>query len=238
MSLNAIMAEVETISFEKAFERCKLPVNQLLTKDQQAIIMENINIVNYNRKDTIVKQHSVSNHVYYIIKGTIKVSSEQRKGKNLVLKIDTTGSFVGLISLLGSDSYNFTLTAIENCTLAQIPIASLKSVMLLNNRFAIEIIQLISRHSLFLINRLSGLLYKQLPGRVADLILYFADDIYCNNEFEFPVNRTELAEFCGTTKESLIRTLSEFNHDRIIELERNRIKIVSYDILKTLSRLG
>lgn len=232
------MADVITISFEKTFEKCKLPVNQLLTAEQQAIIMNSINIVNYNRKDIIVKQFSASSHVYYIIKGIIKVSSEQRKGKNLVMKIDTTGSFVGLISLLGGDSYDFTVTAVENCTLAQIPVTTLKSVMLQNARFALEISQLISRHGLFLINRLAGLLYKQLPGRVADLILYFADDIFCNNEFEFPVNRTELAELCGTTKESLIRTLSEFNHDRIIELERNRIRIISYDILKTLSRFG
>ena len=232
------MADVITISFEKTFEKCKLPVNQLLTAEQQAIIMDSINIVNYNRKDIIVKQYSASSHVYYIIKGIIKVSSEQRKGKNLVMKIDTTGSFVGLISLLGGDSYDFTVTAVENCTLAQIPITTLKSVMLQNARFALEISQLISRHGLFLINRLAGLLYKQLPGRVADLILYFADDIFCNNEFEFPVNRTELAELCGTTKESLIRTLSEFNHDRIIELERDRIRIISYDILKTLSRFG
>lgn len=232
------MAEVITISFEKTFEKCKLPVNQLLTAEQQAIIMNSINIVNYNRKDIIVKQFSASSHVFYIIKGIIKVSSEQRKGKNLVMKIDTTGSFVGLISLLGGDSYDFTVTAVENCTLAQIPVTTLKSVMLQNARFALEISQLISRHGLFLINRLAGLLYKQLPGRVADLILYFADDIFCNNEFEFPVNRTELAELCGTTKESLIRTLSEFNHDRIIELERNRIRIISYDILKTLSRFG
>ncbi len=232
------MADVITISFEKTFEKCKLPVNQLLTAEQQAIIMNSINIVNYNRKDIIVKQFSASSHVYYIIKGIIKVSSEQRKGKNLVMKIDTTGSFVGLISLLGGDSYDFTVTAVENCTLAQIPVTTLKSVMLQNAQFALEISQLISRHGLFLINRLAGLLYKQLPGRVADLILYFADDIFCNNEFEFPVNRTELAELCGTTKESLIRTLSEFNHDRIIELERNRIRIISYDILKTLSRFG
>jgi CRP/FNR family transcriptional regulator len=232
------MADVKTISFEKTFEKCNLPVNQLLTTEQQVIITDNINIINYNRKDIIVKQFSASSHVYYIIKGIIKVSSEQRKGKNLVVKIDTAGSFVGLISLLGGDSYNFTVTAAENCTLAQIPISTLKSVMLQNTRFALEISQLISRHSLFLVNRLAGLLYKQLPGRVADLILYFADDIFCNKEFEFPVNRTELAELCGTTKESLIRTLSEFNHDRIIELQRNRIRIISYDILKTLSRIG
>jgi len=232
------MTDLNTISFEKTFERCKLSVNKLLTAEQQAIIMDNINIVNYNRKDIIVKQFSASSHIYYIIKGIVKVSSEQRKGKNLVMKIDTAGSFVGLISLLGGDSYNFTVTAIENCTLAQIPISALKSVMLQNERLALEISQLISRHGLFLVNRLAGLLYKQLPGRVADLILYFADDIFCNNEFVFPVNRKELAEFCGTTKESLIRTLSEFNHDRIIELERNRIRIVSYEILNTLSRFG
>lgn len=232
------MAEIETISFEKTFEKCKLPVNQLLTPEQQAFIMNNINIVNYNRKDIVVKQFSASNHIYYIIKGIVKVSSEQRKGKNLLMKIDTAGSFVGLISLLGGDSYDFTVTAVENCTLAQIHISTLKSVMLRNARFALEVSQLLSRNGLFLLNRIAGLLYKQLPGRVADLILYFANDIYCNNEFEFPVNRTELAELCGTTKESLIRTLSEFNHDKIIELERNRIRIISYDILKTLSRFG
>ncbi len=233
-----MMGVIETISFEKTFEKCKIPVSQLLTKEQQAIVLGNINVVSYNRKNTIVKQFSASNHIYYIVKGTVKVSSEQRKGKNLVLRIDTAGKFIGLISLLGSESYSFTLSAVDDCTVAQIPISTLKSVMLLNNQFALEICQLISRHCLFLVNRLSGLLYKQLPGRVADLILYFADDIYCNHEFDFPVNRTELAELCGTTKESLIRTLSEFKHDKIIELERNKVRIISYDILKTLSRLG
>lgn len=232
------MGVINNITFEKIFEKCKLPVSQLLAPEQQGIVMDSINIISFNRKDTVVKQYSVSNHVYYILKGTVKISNEQRKGKNLVLKIETEGGFIGLVSLLGGELYNFTVTAIENCTLAQIPISTLKAVMLLNNRFALEISQAISRDGIFLVNRLSGLLFKQLPGRVADLILYFAEEIFRNNEFNFPVNRTELAELCGTTKESLIRTLSEFKHDKIIELDGNGVKIISYEILKTLSRFG
>ncbi|WP_394366221.1 Crp/Fnr family transcriptional regulator [Tenuifilum thalassicum] len=107
-----------------------------------------------------------------------------------------------------------------------------------NHKLSKEFLKCFSKDYLYQANRLSGLLFKQLPGRVADLILYFAEEIYSSDEFEFPLNRAGLAEICGTTKESLIRTLSEFNHDRIIELNRNSVKINSYDILKTLSKLG
>jgi CRP-like cAMP-binding protein len=47
-----------------------------------------------------------------------------------------------------------------------------------------------------------------------------------------------LAELAGTTKESLIRTLTEFKNDKIIELDGKTIKIKSMDIIKTLSRIG
>lgn len=232
------MLVAETITFESIFGRCKFPLENILTPEQKELLLASVNVVSFNRKDTIIKQNSVSTHIYYIVDGIIKISREQRKGKNLVLKLDTSGNFVGLISLLGGDTYNFTLTAIENTTIAQIPVSTIKNLIQQNNRFSLEVSQLISKHSIFLINRLSGLLYKQLPGRVADLILYFSEEIYCNQEFTFPVNRSELAELCGTTKESLIRTLSEFNHDRIIEMNRSKIRIISHDILKTLSKLG
>jgi CRP-like cAMP-binding protein len=98
--------------------------------------------------------------------------------------------------------------------------------------------QRISSDNLFNIGRLSSLLSKQLPGRVADIILYFSEVIFESNEFSIPLTRQELAELAGTTKESLIRTLSEFKHDKIIDMTRNGFSINSLNILKTLSRLG
>jgi CRP-like cAMP-binding protein len=91
---------------------------------------------------------------------------------------------------------------------------------------------------LFIFDRLMSQSHKQLPGRIADVILYFSEIIYNNNEFEFPLTRRELAELAGTTKESFIRTLAEFKNDKIIDLDGSRVKINSLKIVRTLSELG
>lgn len=224
--------------FDSLFGRCSLPISVLLSDSEKDLIMSNINIVEYNRKDIILKQNSRTSHILYLSSGLIKISRELRKGKSLILKIENSGNFVGLTSILGGESYDFTVSAIESCTAIYIDVDVFTSILEKNGQFGIEISRQISRSTIFNINRLSGLLYKQLPGRVADLIIYFSENIYRNSSFKFPLTRQELAELCGTTKESLIRTLSEFNHDRIIEMDRSNVKIISFDILKTLSRLG
>ena len=101
-----------------------------------------------------------------------------------------------------------------------------------------HIINQLSKDGLFIFDRLMSQSHKQLPGRIADVILYFSDVIYNNPEFEFPLTRRELAELAGTTKESFIRTLTEFKNDKIIDLEGSKVKINSLKIIRTLSELG
>ncbi len=91
---------------------------------------------------------------------------------------------------------------------------------------------------LFIFERLMSQAHKQLPGRVADVILYFARDVFKDTTFSIPFTRKELADLAGTTKESFIRTLTEFRNDKIIEITGSRITIKSMDIIKTLSELG
>ena len=62
--------------------------------------------------------------------------------------------------------------------------------------------------------------------------------IYKDLKFSFPLTRRELAELSGTTKESFIRTLTEFKNDKIIELNGSEVEIKSLKIVKTLSELG
>ena len=101
-----------------------------------------------------------------------------------------------------------------------------------------ELIRLVSREGLYMFEKLLRLSHKQLPGRIADVILYFSDIIHKNEEFDFPLTRRELAELAGTTKESFIRTLAEFKNDKIIELNGSHVKINSMKIVRTLSELG
>jgi CRP-like cAMP-binding protein len=232
------MFDSSKLDFSAIFGNSTIPLKQILSINEQKLLLNNIQVIHFKNREIIAKQGSISKLVYYVVDGHIKISRELRRSKNIVLKLVTPGNFIGIPSLLNGITFNFTLSSVKASTVCQIPFSVFDTILENNHKLSKEFLKCFSKDYLYQANRLSGLLFKQLPGRVADLILYFAEEIYSSDEFEFPLNRSGLAEICGTTKESLIRTLSEFNHDRIIELNRNSVKINSYDILKTLSKLG
>ena len=212
--------------------------NPLLKDFVRNLLDLNSNLVEYSRRDTIIKQSARSSHILYINSGLVKISKEVRKGKNLILDIQGPNNFIGISTVFGSDTYNFSVTAIEPSVVSFIDTKVFKEIISNNGALGFELISQISRNNIMMIDKLSSLLYKQLPGRIADIIIYFSENIYKNNTFTFPLTRQELAELAGTTKESVIRTLSEFKHDKIIDFERNTVTVFSPKIIHTLSRLG
>ncbi|MFC2087723.1 Crp/Fnr family transcriptional regulator [Bacteroidota bacterium] len=79
---------------------------------------------------------------------------------------------------------------------------------------------------------------RHLRGRIAYILLIFANEIYFKDEFELPVSRKEIAEFIGITTENVIRTLSEFRKDNLIKIYGKLIKIIDKERLKRISDLG
>lgn len=194
--------------------------------------------VNFLKRGLIAKQDNQIIDIPIVFSGLVKLSKEVRRDKNMIIRVVKPGSFIGLAAAFDTERFEYSTIALENTSVYFVNIETLKQVMSENSAFNLEIIKQISRDSVMNTNRLTSLLHKQLPGRVADIILYFSEEIYEKQSFSLPLTRQELAELAGTTKESLIRTLSEFKHDKIIDTQRNQIIINSIDIINTLSRLG
>lgn len=211
---------------------------ELLLDDEKEKLISSSNLVEYSKRDVILKQNARVSDIPIVIKGLVKISREMRKGKNIILRIAKKGTILGLSSIIDGETYEYSVTALEPCSILFIDTETFKWLLEKNGRFSFDILKQLSNDNTFNIHRLSSLLYKQLPGRVADIILYFSQEIFMNNSFTIPLTRQEIAELAGTTKESLIRTLSEFKHDKIIDMNRNSFSIISLDIIKTLSRLG
>jgi CRP-like cAMP-binding protein len=214
------------------------PFQQLLGESQRKELAASSSLVEYSKRDIIVSQNAKVQHIPIVLSGLVKISREMRKGKSIILRIAQSGSFLGLSSVFSGETFDYSVVALETSLVGYIEIDFFKSLIEQNGPFGYEIIKQMGKDDTFNIRRLSSLLYKQLPGRVADIMLYFSEEIYSSPNFNIPLTRQELAELAGTTKESLIRTLSEFNHDKIINMNRNNFSINSMNIIKTLSRLG
>lgn len=219
-------------------DKVVLPYNELLTEDEKQSIYANSNIVRYNKRDVIFLQNTRTSHIMFLKSGLVKIYKESRMGKIFILKIDIPGSFLGLMSVFGSDIHQYSGASIDQAEVFYIDINIFRNIILQNGKYALKLIQKISNDGLFIYDRLISQSQKQLPGRIADVILYFSQEIYKSEKFIFPLTRRELAEIAGTTKESLIRTLTEFKNDKIIEMDGSKVEIQSMKIVKTLSELG
>lgn len=215
-----------------------IPLLNYLSSEEIEEIRANISMVHHSKRDIIFRQNSGISHLMFVKSGLVKVYKESKDGRAYILKILTSGEFLALLSFYGNTIHQFSASAVEDCEIGYIDIQIFNRILKKNGTFAMELIRLVSREGLYMFEKLLRLSHKQLPGRIADVILYFSDVIHKNEEFDFPLTRRELAELAGTTKESFIRTLAEFKNDKIIELNGSHVKIKSMKIVRTLSELG
>lgn len=227
-----------TSELYSADESINFPFFDFLNEEEIELILQHSNIVKYHKNDNIFLQHTLTSHIMYIKSGLVKVYKEGRMGKAVTLSLEPQNNFIGLISVFGKNIHAFSASAVETTEILFIDINTFRKVLENNGKFATSIINLISLTGLFIFERLMAQTHKQLPGRIADVLLYFSETIYKNLRFSFPLTRRELAELAGTTKESFIRTLTEFKNDKIINLDGSEVEIISLKIVKTLSELG
>ncbi len=215
-----------------------MPYVQLLSSQEIELLEGHSNVVSYHKKDSVFRQGTRTSHIMLMVSGLVKIYKEGRNERTVLLRMATPGEYIGMLSVMGDQIHQYSATAVEPSDICFIDINAFRNVIMGNGKFSLQLINLISQDGLFIFKRLINQTHKQLPGRIADVLLYFAEEIYGKTRFDFPLTRRELAELAGTTKESFIRTLTEFKNDKIINLEGSHVQIISMDIVKTLSELG
>lgn len=84
---------------------------------------------------------------------------------------------------------------------------------------------------------MSRFIHKNIEGSISILLIDFSK-IYKSDTFILPINRKELANMLGYSKESVINTLSKFNKEGILEVHEKKIKILDKRKLLQIGEIG
>lgn len=214
------------------------PAISVLSHEEIETLKKNFKRKILNKKDVLFNEGDSTNYLYFLKSGLIKLSKDLRNNRSIILKISTPGDLIGIMSQFGSDTFEYSATAVIESEVLCVDFRIFKSILSENGEYAMHLMNILCAENINIFNRIIIQNHKQLPGKLADILLYFSEKIYESDSFVIPLTRTELAELAGTTKESFIRTLTEFKNDKIIETDNKSIKITSFEILRTLSRIG
>ena len=134
--------------------------------------------------------------------------------------------------------YLYSAQAIEDCEIDFYDKISFKKVVSQNVDFANEIIKYLNHNSVKIYGRISCLAEKNARGKVADMLLCFASNLFGCYEFYCPLSRTDLAEFADLSMENTIRILKEFERDEYIKLDGKNMSIVNIEALEKIRMFG
>ncbi|MCB0639143.1 MAG: Crp/Fnr family transcriptional regulator [Lewinella sp.] len=199
---------------------------------------EKITETRFKPGEQLFKQDTLNAHVVYIKEGVVKVHMRLTEDKDCILKIAPAPSYLGLSTIFGDSINRFSATAIETTAACFIDVQTFKHLINTNGRFAYEIIADLSRDELRLYSRFVNRMHKQVPGRLAGALIYFAKKVYKKDTFELPFTRSELAEYVGASRESVTRQLALLKEGAIIDLRKNQVSILNFKSLEKISQAG
>jgi CRP-like cAMP-binding protein len=194
--------------------------------------------LNFKKGETILKQGGIPTHVVYLEKGIVKFNYENESNKNLILTIVSAPKILGGANLFYKDNNLFSFIAVEDCEVILIDAKVLEEVLVDNSRFAMMMFQVASEMFKKSVMNFISLAHKQKEGRIADIILYLAAEVYYESSFQLSLTRKEIAEFAGCSTENVIMTLSKWQSEKIISIEGKSIGIKDMEKLKYISKIG
>ncbi len=175
--------------------------------------------------------------IYCVNKGIIKVYKTGSEGKEQIIKFAKEGDIIGYRSVLNGEPACTSAKALEDSTVCYINTQDLYNLLKENSELGIELLQIACKELGEANNYLTDIAQKSVKERLAEILIQLQDEFGTNQDgtISLVLTREELANIIGTATESVIRLLSEFKSENIIDIQGRKIKILDIKRLKKIS---
>ena len=190
----------------------------------------------FKKKQLVYEQGQRPVALYFVSKGLVKTFRISEAGKELITTICKEGDFFGYTPLLEETPYKDNAEALEDSLVMLIPKVDFFNLINTDVAISKKFIKLLSSNLAEKEEHLLQLAYNSVRKRVADGLLH-VNDKYKKSPGDKPkleISRENLAQVVGTATESLIRVLSDFKSEKLIELQDGKIVVINEAKLKNL----
>jgi len=189
----------------------------------------------YSRKQTLYQEGKRPRFLYYLVKGKVKGLKTHEDGKEYITDLFSDGDFIGYPALIEDKNYDDSAVVLEDAEIMQIPREDFLQMIYSNMDVATKFIRIITQNVKEKEERLLNLAYSSLRKRVAKALVDIHSKFNAENVNKpLEISREDFAHYVGTATESLIRTLSDFKSEKLIEIKEGKISVVNMDKLRNL----
>ena len=195
-------------------------------EDYESLVVNKIEH-SYRKGEVVFKEGSYPGGIFFINSGKVKKFRVDGEGKEQIIYVANTGELIGYHAILSEDLYPDSATTLEESTISFIPkedfLKALETSSILNQR----LLKTLSHEFAVLANSLSLFSQKSVRERLALQLIVIREKYKINfepgMEVEINMSRDDLASLVGTARENVVRVLSAFKKDGILETRGRKI---------------
>lgn len=224
-------------------DQCESAHNSIfcaLSKSELGLLSQGKSHITYKKGQIIFYEGNHPQGLYCIYSGKVKVHKLGHDGKDLILRLAKKGNVLGYRALLNEDNYHASATAMEDSLICFFPKSVYQNQIISNPTLSLQIIKLLSSDLKAAERKAVNIVQKQVRERIAETLLMLKEFFGLesdNTTINTILTRESIGNIAGTTTETAIRTLSEFNKAKVIHLEGKKIRILNSKELVRIANL-
>ncbi len=188
----------------------------------------------FKKGEIIYTEGQNSNYIFLVTKGVVKCYKFDEQGKELITALHKEDDLFGYTSFIQNIPYQESAGVIKDAELAGISKEQLADVLNSNHKITLELIQLLTDDLKGVKNQLLEMAYSSVSKKTASTILKFAEKLNSKPNQPIKISRSDLSSVAGIATETLIRTMSSFKKQGLIEIEGRNVTIVNLEKLKEI----
>ncbi|TQI69295.1 CRP-like cAMP-binding protein [Gramella sp. Hel_I_59] len=232
--LSAIESRLAKVAILKSYIKEETPEDEEKLKDLNDLreLFSKQELQYFKKGETIYEKDKHANYFYLVKRGIVKAHRLDNQGKELITELYKEDDFFGNHANDPQSSYEDYATAMEETQLYTVSREEFQKILAGNPRITMQLVEVLNNNLSELKKQLMDMAYGSVRKKTANTILLFAERIEKHPLKSIRISRADLAGVAGMAPESLIRTLSEFKKEGLIEIEGRNIKLLDSQALK------
>ena len=204
-----------------------------LNNKQLTEISKLIKTKTYPAGYTLFQEGDNGDRVFFLKEGKVKVMKTKMDGSVQILEIIQPGDVFGEVVLFGISEYPASVRTLEEIKVDFLYKNDFKNYFNKNPQIGWGMLKVMAGKLAKAQHRIENLGLRNTKGRIARLIMDMIKDFgNKQNEFILDISQKDLANFIGTSRETVSRTLSEFRKNNLVEMTDSKLIVKDIEGLK------
>lgn len=193
----------------------------------------------YDKHQVVFYEGKPCTGIYLLCSGKAKLTQTSQRGRQQIVKIIGPGEVIEKNAIFDAKTHTVTCETLEPSQVCFIERHDFNAIVKKDPEMAFRLIDVLSRELEEVREKLGQRTFETARERVAEVLIELSEKYGRRGPagiaLDIPLKREEIAEMAGIVLETAVRTLGQFNQEKLVKLEGRKITLLDPERLQKIS---